>query len=306
MAGGLLPPNIIKNSKDDMKMKPFIGIDITENKKNEDFNGKEFIIKTVSQAQQQTFENAQEDALDLIEEAKLPLPLRIIQGACGIVSLLLLSGMISAISDTDGVTLAQAYQNAPWSFWLVGVCAVVWAILKFFSRRKEKEVIETTNGDNIKRTLDSVTRGIYAELDVPNDAETVDILAFTYKLKNGQPIAKESGLNPTAYLNIEVKAFVEDSNLILADLENKYAFPLSELKSIKTMKKNIAIPEWNKNIAPNKGEYKKYKLTSDRYDCVHMKSYYILELEHKNESWGIYIPCYEISKVEKLTGLTKE
>ena len=57
-------------------MKPFIGIDITENKKNENINGEEFVVKAVSQMQKQAFENAQEDAFDLIEEAKMPLILR--------------------------------------------------------------------------------------------------------------------------------------------------------------------------------------------------------------------------------------
>lgn len=287
-------------------MKPFIGINITENKENEEFNGGEFIVKTVSQSGQQMLENAQENTVDLIEKTKLPLPLRIIQGACGIIGLLLFSAIFSALSEEDAVSLAQAYQNAPWLFWITGVCLIIWVILKMLSKKKEKEILDTTEADNTKRTLDSIIQSVYSELDVPTDAETVDILGFTYKIKDGVPVAKEIGLNSTAFVNVEFKAFIENTNLILADLENKYAFPLSELKSINVVKKNIVIPDWNKDTAPNKGKYKQYKLSTDRYGCVHIKSYYILEFVHNNEDWGIYIPNYEISTFESLTGLTKE
>lgn len=290
-----------------VKTKPFISIDITNNKNNEQFNGTELVVKTVSTSSQQMLENAQENTIDLIETAKFPLPLRIIKTICGATSLIIISALIEVLlTEEDAMSFAEAYQNAPWLFWLTGVCAIIWAILFFFSKKKEKETLGTEEADNTKRTLDSIIQSVYCELDVPSDAKTVDILGFTYKIKNGVPVAKEVGLNSTAFINVEFKAFIEDANLILADLENKYAFPLSELKSIKTVKKHIAIPDWNKDTAPNKGKYKQYKLTTDRYGCVHMKSYYILEFVHNNEDWGIYFPNYEISVFESLTGLTKE
>ena len=57
--------------------------------------------------------------------------------------------------------------------------------------------------------------------------------------------------------------------------------------------------EWHKEIPYNKGVYKQFHLSSDYYGCIHCNSYYILELAH----CGIYIPCYEISILEKFTGL---
>ncbi len=287
-------------------MKPFIGIDITEDKNNENFNGKEFAVQTVSSMRQQSFEKATDSAMDLGEKSKLPLPARILQGFCGFTGAILLIGIIRAVGDEDGVTLAQAYHNAPWLFWVAGVCLVVWVILKAISQKKEKEILNSTEGENAKRTLDFATKSIYDELGVPDNAETVDILSFTYKMKNGEVKAKETGLNPTAFLNLEVKAFVRDGNLFLADLENKYSFPLSEMRAIRTIKKGISVAGWNKDIQPNKGIYKPYKMTIDDFECVHFKPYHILEFEHNGEVWGIYFPCYEREAFEKLTGLKAE
>lgn len=284
-------------------MKPFIGIDITENKKNEKFNGEEFIVKTVSQLQMQTFENAQEDAFDLVEESKISLPLRIIQGVCGVAGVLCLSGIMRAWSD---ITLSQCYQNAPWLFWVCGTCLVTWAILIILRVKKQKETLNTDTGENVVRKLESVSKSIYSDLDVPETAETVDILAFTYKMKDGEPKAKEAGLNPTPYINVEFKAFIENDKLILADLENKYAFPLSSLKAIHKVNKNISVPGWNKDENPKKGKYKEYKLRVDDYGCVHFKPYYILEVLHNGESWGIHFPSYELPAFTELTGLTPQ
>lgn len=284
-------------------MKPFIGVDITENKKNKNINGEEFVVKAVSQMQKQAFENAQEDAFDLIEEAKIPLILRIVQGACGVIGAILLSGIVKSVGD---VSLAEGYQNSPWIFWACGACLAVWAILKILSTKKQKETLGTDTGENVTRALETISKNIYNELNVPESAPAVDILGFTYKMKDGEPKAKETGLSITPYLNIEFRAFIEDGNLILVDLENKYAFPLASLQSISKVNKSIRIPSWNKEEVYNKGEYKKYKLNADNTGCIHVKPYYILELLHNGEVWGIYFPSYELSTFEELIGLKAE
>lgn len=287
-------------------MKPFVGIDITENKKNEKINGEEFIVDSVSQIQKNNFDDAQQDALELVEESKLPLVLRIIQGACGLVGLMLLSGVLRAFTDEDSVSFAEGYQNAPWLFWLCGVCLAVWGILKALSVKKEKETIYAEKGENVAGKLESISKNIYAELGVPPHAEMVDILSFAYKMKDGEPKAKEMGLSTTPYINTEVKAFVEEDKLILVDLEHKYAFPLNSLQAIRTVKKSIMVPFWNKEEAPKEEKYKEYKLRVDDHGCVYLKPYHILEILKDNELWGIYFPCYEIKVFESLTGIKAE
>jgi hypothetical protein len=68
--------------------------------------------------------------------------------------------------------------------------------------------------------------------------------------------------------------------------------------------KRTSVPTWNKDEEPRKGKYKQYKMTVNSYGNVFFKPYYILEIEKDNQTFGIYFPCYELSTIENLTGLT--
>ena len=287
-------------------MKPFLGIDITENKKNETFNGEEFILAVPEQANTAALERAGDAADDLLKQIKLPLPLRIVQWIGGAGGALLTIGLLRALADTDGVTFAEAYANAGWLFWVAGGCLAAWLILTLAGYKKQNTVLQSENTDRILSGMETLSANILAELGVPADAAEVDVLVFTYKMKNGEPVARERGMNPTPYAQLNMRAFVKDAQLCLATLDGLYAFPMSELRAIRTVNKHISTLSWNKDDDPDKGIYKPYKMTVDQYGCVHFKPYHILEIEHMGTLWGIYFPCYELPTMEKLTGLHAE
>lgn len=277
-------------------MKPFLGIDLTTDKKNEQFNGNEFLVQTPSAALSQSLEVSSEKAEKTVEKAKLPLLFRIVQYICGFGALIIVSGILKA-----DVSLAEGYQNAPGLYWAAGICAVVWLILWTWSKQKSKMVLETDESTQTFSHLDGVANAVYKELSVPDDAKEVDVLFFYYKVKDGSLKVCEKGMQVTQYFNPIFKIFSDAENLYLANLEGKYAFPLSSILSIRTVKKHIRIAGWNKEEKFNKGIYKQYKLTSDNYGCIHCKYYHILELNHNGETWGIYIPCYELPIFEEYT-----
>lgn len=170
----------------------------------------------------------------------------------------------------------------------------------------ERNVLSDEEKTHSFTRLDTAMDAVYRELGVPDDAPAVDILVLTYKQKDGQPVPKTTGMNLTAWFNIENRAFVENDRLCLTDLESRFEFPLAELRRIRTVRKKISIPTWNKETAPDEDIYKPYKLSVDGYECIHFKPYHILELEHEGETWGIYFPCYELPVFEELTGLKAE
>lgn len=290
-------------------MKPFLGIDVTENKKNDKFNGEEFIVTKVSSASIQAYEGTAENAVEITEKAKLPLTVRIFHWLCGAVGGITAIGIVKALGNQENISVAEIYYNAPWMFWLSGICLAIWAVLTLISRKKAKTFIESEENEIAVSKLRSISNNIFAEMDVPPTAEEVDVLSFSYKMKNGEPKAVSRSLHSlflqmTPFMNFSYKIYTDGEFLYLADLEMKYKFPLSSFRAIHTVKKNISISEWNKETPPNKGEYKQYKLRTD--DEIHMKKYYILEFEHNGEAWGIYFPIYELSTFEKLTGLKAE
>lgn len=287
-------------------MKPFLAIDLTNNKKNEEYNGQEFIIQKPPEAAINAFERSQEEAEEAITESKLPLPIRVIQWICGALGAMLTVGILKALGGEDGVSLTEAYANADWLFWLAGGCLLIWLILKVISNKKEKAVLESDESEQIFSHVDTSGDNIFAELAVPADAKEVDILSFFYKVKDNNIKVREQGLQPVPYINLVYKVFIDSENLYLANLDGKFSFPLSSFQSIRTVNKNIGAFSRNKDEKPNKGVYKQYKITVDKYDCIHFKPYHILEFSHGSEIWGIYFPCYELPVFEELTGLKAE
>ncbi len=202
--------------------------------------------------------------------------------------------------------LSVSYQNAPWLFCGTVICAIVWVVLLFAKRKKKKATLEDEENNLAISRLDDIHDTIMTELSVPSDSKEVDVLFFHYKVKDGEIKVHGKATQMVQYLNLVFNIYADEENLYLANLECKYAFPLSSLKTIRTIKKRIHLPEWNKEEAFNKGIYKKYKLVSDKYGFIHCKSYHILELTHNGENYGIYFPNYELPIFEEVTGLKAE
>ena len=277
-------------------MKPFLGIDLTMDKKNEEINGAEFLVQTPSAALADTLEVSSEKAEKTIETAKLPLLFRVAQYVCGISALMIVGGILK--SD---VSLAEGYHNAPWLYWTAGICAAVWLFLWLWSKQKSKTVLEAEESNQTFSHLEGTANAIYQELSVPDDAKNIDVLSFFYKRKDGEIKVHEKGMQLFQYFNPSFKIFADEENLYLTNLEGKYAFPLSSIVKIHTVKKHIRLAGWNKDEQFNKGIYKQYKLTTDNYGCIHCKQYHILEINRQGESFGIYFPDYELPTLEECT-----
>ena len=284
-------------------MKPFLGIDLTNNKKNEQQNGDEFLTARPSLATAQSLERSSEQADETIESAKLPLPLRIVQGVCGLLGAIIAMGILRATTDTP---LAQGYENAPWLFWACGVLIAIWGILKIASIKKSKSVLDTDESARTMSNLDSMCDAVYTELAVPAAARDTDILFFFYKVKDGKIKVAEKGMQLAQYFNPIFKVYADSQNLYLVSLDGKYTFPLSSLVAIHTVNKRISLMGWNKVEQYNKGIYKQFKLTVNNYGSIFCKCYHIIEVKGREENYGIYIPSYELPVFEKLTGLKAE
>lgn len=280
-------------------MKPFLGIDLTENKKNEQINGDCFLIARPSAATTQTFEQSTERAEAAIQKSKLPLPLRIVQGICGFTGTLIAVGLLRGLGE---VTITQAYENAPWLFWAGGGCLLVWAILKLLSSRKANAVLGTEESAHALSSLEGIQNAIYTELSIPANAREVDLLSFFYKRKGDEIKVCEKGMQLASHLNPVFRVWADAENLYIANLEGKYAFPLSDICSIRTVKKHITLAGWNKDAPINKGFFKQFKLTSDQYGRIHCHHYHILEVRRNGELWDVYFPSYELPVFEILTG----
>ena len=281
-------------------MKPFYGIDRTTLKKNIFHEGDCFIAATVSDMTRQSYERALQSAAKELEATKLNPILRGLKTVCSWITLIVFIGTIRALRN---VTIAEAFENAPFIFWLMGGCGVVWLVLTYLTNRKAKNVMAGEGFGQSTRRLEGEIDRVFRELQVPEDAKQVDVVQLTYRWKNGTVKISTTGSETTPYTNVSLRVFRREDVLCLADLENRYELPISAMRRLKLVKKPLVIQGWNKEEKLNDPFYKPYKLTMDNYERVHTRSYGLLELNHDGVDWALWLPPYELNYISALTGL---
>lgn len=284
-------------------MKPLFSIDLTNDKNNLVMNGTEFTVATPSDMLHQRLEKSIDEADEVVEQAKLPLVLTILQAICGVVGVAIVAG---AIESLDGLSLKEMYQRAPWLFWVGAGCILGCLAIHFLGKGKAKAVLDTDESVNTFSKLSSVKDAIFTELSVPASAKEVDVLTFFYKVKNGGIKVCHNALQTAQYFNSAYKIYTDDEKFYVVNLEAKHAFPLTSLRTIRTVNKRVVVDEWNKDEKHNKGNYKPYKISVTKQGDYTYKGYHILELELDGEICGIYFPAYELPVFEEVTGLKAE
>ena len=281
-------------------MKPFYGIDRTTLKKNTFHEGDCFIAATVSDMTRQSYVRALQNAAKELEATKLNPLLRGLKTVCSWITLIVFLSTIRALRN---VTIAEAFENAPGIFWLMGGCGIVWLVLTILTNRKAKTVMAAEDFSQSTRRLESEIDRVFRELQVPEEAKQVDVVQLTYRWKNGTVKISTTGSETTPYTNVSLRVFRREDVLCLADLENRYELPIAAMRRLKKVKKPLVIQGWNKEEKLNDPFYKPYKLTMDNYERVHTKSYGLLELNHDGMDWALWLPPYELNYISALTGL---
>ena len=179
-------------------MKPFYGIDRTVNKKSTYHEGECFIAATVSDMTRQSYVRALQSAAKELEATKLNPILRGLKTVCSWITLIVFIGTIRALRN---VTMAEAFENAPGIFWIMGGCGVVWLVLTILTNRKAKNVMAGEDFNMSTRRLEGEIDRVFRELQVPEDAKEVDVVQLTYRWKNGTVKISTTGSETTPYTN---------------------------------------------------------------------------------------------------------
>lgn len=282
-------------------MKPFYGIDRTEDKNNTVHEGGCFIAAGISDTTRRSFDEITNTGNQQLEKARLPKVLRWIKTACGLIFAMIFIGIIKALDD---ITIAQAYSNVPWMFWAMGICAAVWVVLALLGSMRSRAVSAEEDFQTSMRRVEGVIDQVRWELQVPSDAKDVDVIQITHRWKNGKMKNHIKGMENSPFTNMEMRVFRRDGMLCLADLEHRYEIPITALRRLRRVKKGISINGWNKAENGNSKFYKPYKLAFDSYGRVSTRAYGILELNHNGQDWAVWLPPYELNYISALTGLT--
>ncbi len=283
-------------------MKPFLSIDLTVDKDNETHNGREFLTVETPELQLELLAKAEEQTEIIENKVKMPLPLKILVVICS-AAVIVFGFFFELLEEEEGNILLESY---PWALPVAIAAVLVIAACFIYTHIKKKKYLETDEAKHLENNLDTSIESVFSYNGVPGDAVPVDILFFTYKVKNGEPVETSSLLATTLYMNCEMRAYRKSDAFCLADLDGIYEFPLNSLKRIRKINKRITMPLWNKETPHNKPPYKEFSVSLTSENNYSVKPYYILEVEHNGEIHGIYFPPYELSVFQRITGLSPD
>ena len=283
-------------------MKVFLGVDMTDKKNPVASDVSVFKTKELSQISKEALQTSYDQMDDVQQKASLPKVLKIALYVFGLAFAICLVGLVRSMDD---VSLATAYQNAPFIFWIGGVSGILCLCLYLYGRYRVKVVAQDEKTGHVLNRLGSAVDNAFDELGVPADASYFDVLCFRYVIKNGNAEFKDVISGCRAAIPFEFKAYTNGQNLCLADPEQVLEIPLSCFEKITTTNKRIMLNTWNKTEPFKKGVYANYNIKSIDGNPA-FKPYHVLHFCHNGEKWGIYFPCYELPVIEKLTGLVAE
>lgn len=115
-------------------------------------------------------------------------------------------------------------------------CLLTWLILGIAVKKRMKESVTNPELEKKKERLDELTVQIKERLEIPEGAERVDVLYYPYKVTN----EKEHMTSP-GYYNMPNFVFVKDGMLCLANLTDKFSFPLDGIAGISEVNKKIPL-----------------------------------------------------------------
>ncbi len=297
-------------------MKPFMGIDTTQNADNDIENSCEWIA---AEAPSELAERLNALTPDLEEETEEEKPKRrITLGSVTTgVAAVFVGLLIICRSCIRELGFAGAFADTPWLFYACGVAGLLTiplVILRVLRGRAEKKQVEARASEEKARedsddaAYAAVCEEIYEAMGVPSYADRVDIMMCSYRVgKDGAPQASSLGIPGWKYLNIEMRVYRRDGVLYLADAEHLYAIPASALLSIRTVEERVKIPGgWHKEVLPTDPKYAAFGLrVKGVFSVLHCPSYCILEVAGPSdgETTGIYFPNYELPVMKEITGM---
>lgn len=275
-------------------MKNIFGLKFAE---NAEIDGKGFILRESDDALLNQMDDYNSDYEAFEKKSGLPSWVTVIY----YISLFLALGIPLGLFQSVGKTSFIAVWNH--SFWLIIIGIISWIILfilHLYKKVRIKRVVESNAFNTLEKHTEELYQFITKDLKIPANASQVDILFYMYKEKKGKlkPIS-----SMYQYKNTPLLLFVEKGSLCLADISMVLAIPLESITRIIRVNKRTRVYGWNKQEPYNKGEYKKYKITKNKFDILFFKPYYSLQLSNWTGDYEILIPAYDIDKFKEATKL---
>ena len=280
-------------------MKNLFSINKTDSKDDNDFDENPYLAARVSEEVQ----NKLKSAFSVVENEVTPREPTEEEKALKKKSnryWLLCFGCLVAAVLLFGGELAGLYEVSPYLS-ILGMGLLIASIVFNFKAKKisRKQTELGNNGLQLDFTeaskrLEEAAAEAARELGVPEQALSVDILPFHYKIKDGEirPIGKKGHFD-----NISVSMYVEDSSLCLATAQELFRVPLSDVRGYREYDEDFEIDMWLKPEEFDSEKYAEYNIRKSGFLARKAHGYYALDIRGEYE---VLVPCYDFPQVQSL------
>lgn len=195
------------------------------------------------------------------------------------------------------VSLAQAYYNAPFIFWIGGIALVIAGVLALAEKEKARGLGSSEEEIAAKKRLSEAEAAVRNHLAVPGSMEKAEILVTAWHMTGDRTEFSGLAVNPEIYL------FRNDGELCLFDGEGVYSLPQEEMTGIRVVDEAIPLITWNKTEPPGGENFKRAGVVCRDKAVGSLRFFCALELSRGGQEYSLLFPAYELPVLTALTGL---
>ena len=282
-------------------MKPIFCTDITVNKNNTEINGKEFITRSIPEEKREEMDERASVLQNKLVGAQTPGWMVTVRSIAGFAALVMAMNLFNVAME-KGFSAIFGENHITGTIICLGAIAV-WLYLSHEAKNRRKQAEADPEIKRISAEIEVDIAMMMHDMGVPDNAKSMDILVFNYKVKDGQVMPVAPMMIPNVFMNFECKIFDGGDSVCLADGDSVYSFERSEIKGIRKVDSKITVYSWNKEEAISDPKFAPYSISTNKMGMVSCPYYYLVEIERGGEIHGLYIPCYEAETIRELFGL---
>ena len=278
-------------------MKPFLGTEKKPNKEPSLPNGQALLASSIEQSDWSRYEKQAKNLTASLHKGIFSPTVYYVLHFFFFVGAWRFGARFFRHVELDGFSSAVVRQPLLFSACILFILLAL-GLFFYTGKRLHKNLEKPTTQSDLAEVLRSEEE-IRRELGIPEDYDTVDVLLFPYK----KPADNEPDPEPKSpCLNYSMALFKDETNLYLADMQQKFAFPLKSLTRIRTINRSISLEKWNKPEAFSESKTARINNLKVTFSGkIKIPHYHILEAEIDGEIYGIYFPNYECPTFETVT-----
>ena len=152
--------------------------------------------------------------------------------------------------------------------------------------------------------IDEASKAARAEMGIPDDDVSVEILPYGYKKKGDKQVPEKKA---NQFDNSPMSMFVKQDRLCVFDGVGLYEIPLSDIKGYRTYDEDYRIEFWLKDDEPTDEKYAAYKIKKCGILEYKTHTYHGVEVvsEATGETFEMLVPGYDFEELKKVIALEK-